>query len=373
MYRFSLFLLGIIYFPLFRDIIVTYECDSARKFLRLYTNQTCPHNIKQAPPMYYIAIAFGVLYAVAIPLLFIIIIQRDSSFVYRDYGIDQENKELNKKKEKLKQIRSEHGKSDPMYKELQKYITEKGKELWTKYNDAIKEHNSAASVLYVSYKYYFRFYKIFQLFERIILCCLASFLFTQTKVQVPVGMSVIFVYGALSLILRPYQDPLTTIVDVCTHITIVVNMIFAYLLVRQDDIVKKHSSWHKLFKDNVASAILYTINGLNILVLVSALIIHPIRLKIQQRLWYKKRMAKSHEMREFIRENNEELNSTHVVRENRSNSINTANTPVYRDDNGLLQSENTPSTPLQHHQDTTQVLSNDLKLYSGMSHNSSIV
>jgi hypothetical protein len=285
-----------------REIAVTYQCTSGN--LSTFNDEQCPHSIKEAPPMYYISAIMGVIYGIGIPLLFIIIIQKDCSFVFRNYGCADDYEDLKSKKKRLNNIKKEYGKKSQIYKELQDYIKRRTKDLTKKYQNSIREHNSPGSILYVSYKYYFRFYKVFQLLERIILCLLASLLPQYTNIQAPVGFSVICIYGLTSIIARPYLDVLTNVIDFSTHITIFLNLLVGYILVRKESISSK---WLK-FNNVTASSILYSVNGLNIVILLLIMVAYLFKVKFLYSRSYKKRMKQATELKDIMREEINEMN-----------------------------------------------------------------
>jgi hypothetical protein len=301
--RIALFLLVISYFPVLRELAVTYQCEPYAGYrsnggfqsLLLYTDQVCPNSISNAPPMYYISAAFALFYCIIVPITMIVLIAIDSRKITKLYGIDNDWKDYKESKKLFNKQKKQYTNEEK--KIFNKRFKQRYEDIVEKYTDNVKHHSSATSILYASYKSFMRFYRVFQLYERVILCCLAAFMYSDsTKTsQAPVVGSVIFVYGALSLILRPYRDPLHTLVDVTTHAVMVVTTFIGYA--------------GSAISDLVSSIILYVINSLNLILLVIVIFVHPIRTSLN-----KKHLAKKQEERiAQLRMSQQEVNYCHYT------------------------------------------------------------
>ncbi len=275
--RIMLFFVTIMYFPVLREIGVTFQCEPyvgyrstlGVKSLLFYTDQVCPENIAQGPPMYYIASAFAAFYCIIVPIAMIIMIAVDSKQATKLYGIDSAWKEYNEAKKLFNKQKKEYEKEQR--KKYQEQLAARYEDIVERYTDSVKHHSSASSTLYVGFKSWTRFYRIFQLFVRVFLVSIIVFMYNEDMKtsQGPIIGGMLVVYGLLTVIIRPYVDPLHTVADVLTHAVLVATVFIGYA--------------GDAIPELVSSIILYVINGLNLIAVVGIIFVHPIRKRINKR------------------------------------------------------------------------------------------
>eukprot|EP00818_Percolomonas_sp_WS_P004518 CAMPEP_0117439946 /NCGR_PEP_ID=MMETSP0759-20121206/2823_1 /TAXON_ID=63605 /ORGANISM="Percolomonas cosmopolitus, Strain WS" /LENGTH=2140 /DNA_ID=CAMNT_0005231669 /DNA_START=203 /DNA_END=6621 /DNA_ORIENTATION=- len=295
--RIALFLLTVSYMPVMRAVFVTFQCQfnevtQSYDTLLMFPELSCPTKFEEFPWIWYVAAFFALFYIILIPLIFIIMIVVDYRTILVDYSITQDERALKRRRKLYRSMLPFQDKlrffalttvvpyifrgklaRNKEEKELVLY----SREIRNTYEKAVEDFNSASSFLYSPYKRSFRFYRIFLMALRVILCALASTVYRFPQIQIPVGACVLLVYALLSIITRPYTDFTSTLAEIFVCVNACWNILFGYYVVDQQGISEG------LYKWPTSAIILYATNGINLLMLLGLMLTVPIRALINRR------------------------------------------------------------------------------------------
>ncbi|KAL9654245.1 hypothetical protein ABK040_010277 [Willaertia magna] len=267
--RICFLLFNLSYFAAVRVIFASFECDRNQKYLRFYPPALCPsiNKPEDFPAIYWVSIGFAGFYCVILPIILVFLINKDYSKFIKKFGIEDDICTI---KEKEKQL-----KKDKKNKEMKKDLNNSRRLLSLKYINCVSNLKSGASVMYAPYRSFFRFEGVVRLIQATIICCLASTLRYFTLVQTPIVSGLFLAFCLYVIITRPYSDITTSLSSLIVQFICGFNLLFGYLLVRKDEIPQS-VEWLKP-SDTASTAVLYTINGVTVVLILSLFCITPIR------------------------------------------------------------------------------------------------
>jgi hypothetical protein len=294
-----LFAITSIYLPVARVILIQFAChceqDGSEELCqsRLYSNQTCfPHPVTNTQG---VALVFCVLYIVLLPLFLIKLIREgiaivmDLNTVYdnlgRDIGLLKADigrmktarrtlpspttpEEVTATNERRKAIEA---KIDDNRKLIAYKKKQQQAEYFGRINDPIRK--LASTSLYSSYEYQWRFWRIFQLVQNLLLVCISLFVPTSigsiSEARVFLGAFAIGSNFVFALAVRPYYDNWEDAMEIFAGLANTVTVLVALGL-------QYKVSW--LLVDERSATILLVANILAVSAFCVAIVIVPCRI-----------------------------------------------------------------------------------------------
>lgn len=231
--RASLFMLTVLFMPVARLILLQFSCQESSEgsgfYLEIYPDRLCPN--EKIYPIQYVAIVFGILYILGIPFLFrwliYIAVKMVDTHGYSDEKTLYESM-LNRRRKN-----ENEWKKSPEYKKLEKDASDHLKKYY--YNE-VKNNPMAQSYLFAAYKRRFRYFKVFQMLQKLLIVMFSFFIPTTIRVgsigslKLICTNSVVLVFAIVSLIFRPFNQPWEDRMDTTSQITNLVNLLIALLL-----------------------------------------------------------------------------------------------------------------------------------------------
>lgn len=305
--QWALFLLCILFVPLMRTLWMSMECDTELTHLLLYPLETCPWSlitttittmatngtsnnttslfiasthalqVAKIPPIMYIALALLLLYGIGIPILFVLVITVDYQLLFKQYQLGEQQQQpaaaLQPEQQQDKQL-------------VRKQKREAQAQLERKYRTALIDFASFPSVLYNALDRRFRYYKIFYIFvQPLLFCSLASLLSSKAlftahlsaQVQPSVALALHCIFFIVALLLRPYHDWTDDALHLLLQLGHILNLILGVILVQVPPAMNMTSTEFVTEYDMVLSIVLYSMNGLLLLVGAGMLCLSPVR------------------------------------------------------------------------------------------------
>lgn len=304
--RISLFLLTIMYMPVMRSILVVYQCNNGKLFY--FQDKNCPdilNDFGSVPWIWYVSLVFGVLYTLLIPAVFVIMISLDYRIILLDYSITNEMKALFKRKKyffktsfisrikffilpKILPVFIQ-----PLFlNSKEKEFHNQKREIEHTYYRATDEFNSASSFLYSPYKRSYRYFRIYHLLYRFIVCAIASIAFTWPFVQIPLSIIVLLIHCLILLFLWPYIDSTSNLAEIIVSLDVILNIIFGYII--SDNWYKEKFPYNIPYVKDAPTnyIILFSLNAITILIILAQLFFVPIRFIIQKIIFKRKMKSK---------------------------------------------------------------------------------
>jgi len=213
-----------LFMPVTRMIFLQFSCDSTTGRLSAYKDRECPSQHLFA--IQYAAIIFGLGYIIGIPMFFRRLIRTAVKMVdAHGYG-DEES--LFKKLLKRKADKDPEGHKSKTYKELHKEAKEHLRKF---YQNEVKLNPMPQTYLYAAYERRFRYFKILQMFQKLLVVVITMFIPTvvsYTKVAIASGL--LGAFSVISITFRPFNDQHEDWMDILSQSTNTVNMFIALLL-----------------------------------------------------------------------------------------------------------------------------------------------
>jgi len=213
-----------LFMPVTRMIFLQFSCDSTTGRLSAYKDRECPSQHLFA--IQYAAIIFGLGYIIGIPMFFRRLIRTAVKMVdAHGYG-DEES--LFKNMLKRKADKDPEGHKSKTYKELHKEAKEHLRKF---YQNEVKLNPMPQTYLYAAYERRFRYFKILQMFQKLLVVVITMFIPTvvsYTKVAIASGL--LGAFSVISITFRPFNDQHEDWMDILSQSTNTVNMFIALLL-----------------------------------------------------------------------------------------------------------------------------------------------
>lgn len=322
-----LFILSILYTPIVHTLLSVYRCDEEQKTLLLYSDQSCPKMSawKNVPPMYYISGVLFVIYAIAIPIFFLLLVMAGYRKMEKKFGFKGEFSKLKDLKHFEKDMKQELKEKDPnsiLVKMKRKYIAKlkpgeiemresidnekneqdsekeeiesqedpkleaheakERKELGERYLKAVQNTNSqrhfiekvyhqalrdtisSSAFLFGPFDRIARYTKPLLLLESVLIAMAGTFLFDYPYVQLPVAAVILFIYLLYGIIVRPYLDPAQDALFIFVQLSLLLQCLLGYILVWKKSILRSETVSSRTI-DIIVSAFLYIIIGLQLI------------------------------------------------------------------------------------------------------------
>eukprot|EP00163_Fabomonas_tropica_P028112 TRINITY_DN5654_c0_g1_i4.p1 TRINITY_DN5654_c0_g1~~TRINITY_DN5654_c0_g1_i4.p1 ORF type:complete len:472 (-),score=79.76 TRINITY_DN5654_c0_g1_i4:723-2006(-) len=203
--RLALFFITITYLPIARTILVTYKCSPLDNNLETFPASPCISGIRDFLPIHYIAVLFIILYIFGIPVAFFRLIRRGCMEINRLYMIPEGLLAI----KTLKKIKP----TSKSEKVTHKVTVKRKVQLFkTHYATVVREYESAPSYLYQAYERPYRYFKIVQMAEKMILLVVSLFLISSLDQslsggsQVTSAATVLFTFTITQIIIGPFSD-----------------------------------------------------------------------------------------------------------------------------------------------------------------------
>lgn len=235
--RLCLFMITILFMPVCRLIVLQFQCTTdefGNRYLYAYKDRWCP-DVKLYP-IQVVSLIFGILYILGLPLFFRRLIRtavkmvdshgyRDEAAIYSD-AIKRE---------------AEVGK-DKSSRELKRIKQEAQDHLRRFYANEVRNNPMPQTYLFGAYERRFRYYKIFQMLQKVFVVLITVFLPSAAwaSLRVILGTCLVGSFAFLSMVFTPFNDALEDMMDIMSHCTNFLNIGVALLL--QTRLVDKFSA-----------------------------------------------------------------------------------------------------------------------------------
>ena len=267
--------------------------------LRIFQNETCgAFQSEKALPLQIIAIFFFLIIVIGLPIFFVFLIRNGVNEIQKGgYLMKKTNLENTLKKHRAKIDNIKESQSNDIQKQLgsgkdldaalkkyavmgkhdadseiravEKLIQEEVDKLKNLYTKEVLDNPKAQSYLYQPYSYAHRYYKVVTLVQKLVLLMIQLFVPPQIIANLKMIMGSIFVMVGASLasLQQPFSDSMESMMEMSSQITNAINILVGLGI----------ASGIPWLQDWVGNALLFTVNGINISVFLTTLVISPIR------------------------------------------------------------------------------------------------
>eukprot|EP00792_Barthelona_sp_PAP020_P009277 TRINITY_DN3284_c0_g1_i3.p1 TRINITY_DN3284_c0_g1~~TRINITY_DN3284_c0_g1_i3.p1 ORF type:complete len:1945 (+),score=449.30 TRINITY_DN3284_c0_g1_i3:851-5836(+) len=207
--RGSLFGITMIYMPLVKMCLSVLLCatdTNGNSYIISYPSQSCGTTFATTTLFQKGIVAIGILTAIGFPFLLSRMITSGVNKIEINYNTKAKLDEIKEAKAAYKLKKSAANKTNV------RNLEENFKKYW---NDSVREFATATSYLYQSYRREMRYYKIFQMFERLLLLVPMVFMLSTDYFRVKVfAAGIIVAVYFLASLTRPFSDYLENTMDV---------------------------------------------------------------------------------------------------------------------------------------------------------------
>jgi hypothetical protein len=217
-------MITILFMPVSRLIFAQFSCNIQTKRLTLYPDRECP--TEKLYPIQIASIIFGVLYLVGIPFFFRRLIQTAIKMVdAHGYGDEEQ---LFKEMLSKRAAKEAGGKTSSKYKKLQKQSRE---HLRAFYVNEVKNNPMPQTYLYSAYERRFRYFKLFQMFQKVFIVLITIFIPDSVNVfKIALAAGVLTIFASISIAFRPFNDKYEDWMDIVSQTANALNMILGLVI-----------------------------------------------------------------------------------------------------------------------------------------------
>ncbi|CEO96342.1 hypothetical protein PBRA_005013, partial [Plasmodiophora brassicae] len=254
--RVSLFALTVFFMPVARIIMEQFQCGPGGRLV-IYPDRPCAN--VQLFPIQYCAFVFAVIYIIGVPLFFGRLISKATKMI-DSHGYKDEEKAYKEIMDSLKkQARTD--------KEAKKKLRDAIEHLDTFWANEVALNPVPQTYLYGAYQRRFRYFKLFQMFQKLAIVCVSLFVPASAFENASLILSNAFVASAavLAIMFRPFQDKYESVLEIASQVANTSNLLVAMLIAMG------------LLPGVAAFLLLFAFNGLALGVFAFSLLAAPIR------------------------------------------------------------------------------------------------
>eukprot|EP00698_Gefionella_okellyi_P022880 TRINITY_DN7670_c0_g1_i1.p1 TRINITY_DN7670_c0_g1~~TRINITY_DN7670_c0_g1_i1.p1 ORF type:complete len:2182 (-),score=499.73 TRINITY_DN7670_c0_g1_i1:26-6466(-) len=272
--RLALFALTVLYMPIVRQIVLTFNCVTSGNTLIIpqwtYTINdqflfvaSCPMGTLSWQQI--VALVFAAAWGIGIPIVLCYMIQTNVKDVV-----------ANQLQPYIAEIEALQQSSDP---HLKGKISQKQRDMEFEYIWTIRFFKEGVAYLNIPYSLRLRYYKVFQMLEKVLLVVIV-YILNSTQIasalswlQSILATGVVCLYFIIGLLTRAHMDKLEDAMDLSSHLANTVAGVVAVLTV------------FNVMNTTLALIVLFAVQGANLFVVLFCLLLVPIR------TWYNRREA----------------------------------------------------------------------------------